>query len=465
MRASSLNKSSLFKVRKYIAQHTCSVREKVYARRQGITDIVVVLIMEKYIDPSKVYIPKDIADDTLKLHGVSLTYIQAWRAKEKAVKLVRGDPAECYARLPGYFYILEQTYPRSVLKIKRNEGDTFLYAFVALESCIRGWEYCRPIVVVDGVTLKCSYGGTMLTASTLDPGGHILPLAYAIFREAYGVRQNMCFMSDRNESIWKGTTNVYPESEHYECIWHLSVNVLKNFNRNTEDLKILFFSLAKAYTKQQFETIMGRIDQIDMQIRPYLFDIGYSKWSRAYSNCKRTWTMTSNIAESLNNVNRLARRLPVISLLEFIRVIPSTVDLHVVAEGAKKYIVNLNTRMCSCRRFQHYEIPCGHAIAVLRYRKLHEAGFCYAFYSLKNLKDVYAIPVEPIPCESTWDIPSYISDPKMMSPGPKRSAGRPIFERWKGFADVKFKRTKNTCSRCHQVGHNRKICSNYPVQK
>ena len=77
MRASSLNKSSLFKVRKYIAQHTCCVRERVYARRQGITDVVAVLIMDNYIDPSKVYTPKDVADDMSKLHGVSLTYIQA----------------------------------------------------------------------------------------------------------------------------------------------------------------------------------------------------------------------------------------------------------------------------------------------------------------------------------------------------------------------------------------------------
>ncbi|XP_069154492.1 uncharacterized protein [Solanum lycopersicum] len=125
--------------------------------------------MEKYIDPSKVYTPKDIADDMLKLHGVSLTYIHACRAKEKVVKLVRGDPAESYAKLP-----------RSVLKIKRKEGDTCLYAFVALEACIRGWKYCRPIVVVDGARLKCSYGGTMLTVSTMDTGGHRPPLAYAI---------------------------------------------------------------------------------------------------------------------------------------------------------------------------------------------------------------------------------------------------------------------------------------------
>ena len=43
----------------------------------------------------------------------------------------------------------------------------------------------------------------------------------------------------------KGQPNVCPESEHYACIWHLSVNVLKNFNRNTEDLKMLFFHWQK----------------------------------------------------------------------------------------------------------------------------------------------------------------------------------------------------------------------------
>ena len=76
--------------------------------------------------------------------------------------------------------------------------------------------------------------------------------------------------------------------------------------------------------------------------------------------------------------------------------IPSTIDLHAVAEGAKKYIVNLNTKMYSCGRFQHYEISCGHVIAVLRYRKLHKAYFCAAFYSLNNFRDSSAIPVEPM---------------------------------------------------------------------
>ncbi|XP_049372873.1 uncharacterized protein LOC125837845 [Solanum verrucosum] len=104
-------------------------------------------------------------------------------------------------------------------------------------------------------------------------------------------------------------------------------------------------------------------------------------------------------------------------------------------------------------------------MAVLRYRRLHEIDYCSLFYSLKNFEDAYVIPVEPLLCKSTWDISSYVSEPKLMSPGSKRTVERPHLKRWKGFADVKFKRSKVTSSRCRQVGHNRKTCSNYPAPK
>ncbi|XP_047258514.1 uncharacterized protein LOC124890759, partial [Capsicum annuum] len=77
--------------------------------------------------------------------------------------------------------------------------------------------------------------------------------------------------------------------------------------------------MAKAYTLQQFEELMGRVDQIDKRVRGYLFEIGYHKWARVHSTVKRTWTMTSNIAESINNTNRIARRLPVVSTMDFMR--------------------------------------------------------------------------------------------------------------------------------------------------
>ena len=71
--------------------------------------------------------------------------------------------------------------------------------------------------------------------------------------------------------------------------------------------------------------------------------------------------MTSNIAESLNNVNRLARRLPVISLLEFTRVtIQRWIHKHneeddkTTSNLTKKYDVYLQksiTLSCNMRVF------------------------------------------------------------------------------------------------------------------
>ncbi|XP_049414466.1 uncharacterized protein LOC125877172 [Solanum stenotomum] len=77
MNSTSLNQSGLFKIKIYYADHTCSVRDRVYARRHGIIDVVAVLIMDKFIDPVTVYTPKDIAEDMLKVHDVSLKYMQA----------------------------------------------------------------------------------------------------------------------------------------------------------------------------------------------------------------------------------------------------------------------------------------------------------------------------------------------------------------------------------------------------
>ncbi|KAK6802757.1 hypothetical protein RDI58_000540 [Solanum bulbocastanum] len=53
-------------------------RYRVYARRQGVTDVVAIMILDKFVDPATIYTPKDIAEDILKLHDVSLTYMQVW---------------------------------------------------------------------------------------------------------------------------------------------------------------------------------------------------------------------------------------------------------------------------------------------------------------------------------------------------------------------------------------------------
>ncbi|XP_019234241.1 PREDICTED: uncharacterized protein LOC109214749 [Nicotiana attenuata] len=265
--------------------------------------IVGSMVIRKYCDPKTVYTPKDIQTDMLSEHEVNLSYMKAWRAKEKALQFLRGNPADSYSKLPKYFYILEETYPGSVVKLKKTADECFLYAFVALCTSISGWQHCRPVVLVDGTFLKSAYRGIMLTASTMDAVCTILPLAYAVvdfendasskwffeqFKQAYGERPSMCVVSDRNESILKATSIVYPGMPHYSCMWHIWTTIRSKFKKGHLQLHELYFATAGSYTLDEFNERMSKIEEIDPRVKSYIYDIGYHRWSRVHATVNRT---------------------------------------------------------------------------------------------------------------------------------------------------------------------------------
>ncbi|XP_009780071.1 uncharacterized protein LOC107794742 [Nicotiana tabacum] len=77
--------------------------------------------------------------------------------------------------------------------------------------------------------------------------------------------------------------------------------------------------MAKAYTVEKFDYHMAEVEKIDKRIKDYLMNVGYERWSIAYSTVNRTLTMTSNIVESINAALKAARELPVLPLLDYIR--------------------------------------------------------------------------------------------------------------------------------------------------
>ncbi|XP_019237991.1 PREDICTED: uncharacterized protein LOC109218117, partial [Nicotiana attenuata] len=458
-----------------------------YALVKTVNVVVGRMVMPKYCDPKTVYTPKDIQTDMLSQHGVNLSYMQAWRANEKALQLLRGHPADSYNKLPKYFYILEKTYPGSIVKLKKTTDECFLYAFVALSTSISGWEYCRPVVVVDGTFLKTAYRGIMLTASTMDATGTILLLAYAVvdsendaswkwffeqFKLAYGKRTSMCVVSDRNESILKATSIVYPGMPHYSCVWHIWTNIRAKFKKGHLQLNELYFATAGSYTK--FNERMSKIEEIDPRVKSYLYDIGYHRWSRVHATVNRTWTIISNIAESLNVVTKYARELPIFDLLEYMRTLlerwtkekllkakgtfaylgykfnkgleknsilsqklrarASTDLIYTVIDGVKQYIACLENKKCTCGQFQLDEIPCAHALAALRDRNEGYENYCSPYYTRESLLRTYEMPVNPLPDESKWNVPQHISDEVVKPPtGEKKQPGRPQKGRYKTY--------------------------------
>nr|XP_009599257.1 uncharacterized protein LOC104094939 [Nicotiana tomentosiformis] len=158
---------------------------------------------------------------------------------------------------------------------------------------------------------------------------------------------------------------------------------------------------------------MSKIEEIDTRVKEYLYDIGYHRWSRVHVMVNRTWTMTSNIAMSLNAVTKDARELTVRS---------STYHIHTVIDGVKRFIVCLQNKRCSCGQFQLDELPCAHALAALRHRNEYYENYYSPYYTRESLLQTYEMPVDPLPDESKWNVSQHISEEVVM---PATRKGQP----------------------------------------
>lgn len=81
---------------------------------------------------------------------------------------------------------------------------------------------------------------------------------------------------------------------------------------------------AKAYTLPTLEYYIRQMEQIVPSIKGELAEVGYNRWSRAFSINNRYILMTTNTYESLNSNLTNAHELPIIPLLESIRVSTTT---------------------------------------------------------------------------------------------------------------------------------------------
>ncbi|XP_060210948.1 uncharacterized protein LOC132637958 [Lycium barbarum] len=167
--------------------------------------------------------------------------------------------------------------------------------------------------------------------------------------------------------------------------------------------------MAKAYTQNEFDMQMETVEKVDIHVKNYLEEVGREKWARLYTTVNRAWTMTSNIAESINSSLVDARELPIIEFLEEVRllfghwnctnrqngsytsttlgikfnkmlsinkhksvcmkVIPSTKYVHTVIVEGRRFIVCIEKKTCSCKEFQMEGIPC-HMLGLSLRRKI-----------------------------------------------------------------------------------------------
>nr|XP_007149505.1 hypothetical protein PHAVU_005G075900g [Phaseolus vulgaris]ESW21499.1 hypothetical protein PHAVU_005G075900g [Phaseolus vulgaris] len=339
--------------------------------------------------------------------------------------------------------------PCMVDGVQDNSCYTLDHVFWSFKPCINGFNFCKPIVQVDGTFLTGRYRGTLLTATAQDGNRNIFPLTFAI--------PNLCMITDRGTSIisalqseevgWEGEdlVSVY-------CIRHIA----SNFNK-----KILKFM------RSEFKQAFFWIDRIQLE-----------KWTQAYDGGKRYGHMTTNLAECINFVLNGACSLLISALVKatfekiktwfvervfkidtMLRACHNySEDITTLLRKNQQHSTILNDWWCDSGHFQALRLPCRHVTAVCSSCHLQMMTFIDPVYNLHTIRKAYQIEFHPVRNEDYWSTytgPNFIPEPHMQ----RKNLGRPITTRLHNEMDQSIQNKTKKCSYCRNEGHNREKLS------
>ncbi|XP_013660420.1 uncharacterized protein LOC106365541 [Brassica napus] len=514
-----LKDSETYEVRKMNDTHTCSVDDRSGYQTHATHKMVGEMVRKQFLGNGVGPKPREIRQMMQENHDVRISYWKAWRSREIALGYAKGTSSESYNLLPKYLNNLVAANPGTLAEIHtefdENIGTRFKYMFLALNASIKGFEYMRKVVVVDGTHLRGKYAGCLLTASTQDGNYQIFPLAIAIvdgendlswewfftkLKSFVPNNEDVVFVSDRHSSIYYGLSKVYPNARHCACLLHLKRNIKTYYK--SKHLGFLVAKAARAYLLSDFYYIFNKIKNINGSCAEYLEGIGFEHWTRSHFKGNRYDIMTSNIAESWNAVLREAREYPVLPLVEFIRsklmtwfstrreagltdsdgLTPRVVailawnfetsvgynvekikelEYEVKNKEGVAFHVYLSDKSCSCYEFQMLQIPCSHAVAAAVHSKIRVESLVAVEYSIGHLRGAYSEGISPsIDSQNIDDINAEVPEFTLFPPACRRPPGRPRKKRFFSRGEFCMKKTRKqvVCSRCKGSGHNRATC-------
>ncbi|XP_010905453.1 uncharacterized protein [Elaeis guineensis] len=408
------------------------------------------------------YKPKEILEDIHRVHGITLSYKQAWRGKERIMAAVRGSFEEGYRLLPQYCEQVKRTNPGSIASVYRNDIDNcFKHLFISYYASIYGFvNACRPLIGLDRAVLKSKYLGTLLLATGFDGDGAIFPLAFAVVDEENDDNwiwflselhnllethtENMprlTILSDRQKGIVDGVDLNFPTAFHGFCMRHLTDSFRKEFSNTM--LVNHFWEAAQALTPFEFEAKMMEIEALSQEAAYWIRNIPPRLWATSSFEGSRYGQLTANIVESLNNWIPETSGLSIIQIMECIRrqlmtwfnerremsmqwtttLVPSAerrlldavehaqsyqvvrsdeAEFNVISPHEGAVIVDIRNRCCMCRGWQLYSLPCVHGVAALHSCRQNVSRFAENYFTVATYRKTYSQTIHPIPDKSLW---------------------------------------------------------------
>jgi zinc finger SWIM domain-containing protein 3 len=311
----------------------------------------------------------------------------------------------------------------------------------------------------------------------------------------------LTFMSDRHHGLVTYIPQVFPNSHHGFCLWHLKNNLrlcLSGSGRG-EHIVILFERCCRAPTHELFSEAYSDFMHAAgnrEKVIAFMNNLPREKWANAYFTGSRYGYVCSSVSESFNSWILEDRELPITALINSIRsnimklrtkrrdksftwdsvLCPKTLESlkeTMVASRmmtgnksedgiyevhtTKAYHVDIYRRYCSCNLWSIDGIPCKHAVFCLQSSGLSVHDFYEHYFYTENYKNSYLHGIRPIPSDVLAASDGIASD--VLAPDCKKTPGRPRKKRILSSGSQETTKKARLCSTCKEkVFHNKRTC-------
>lgn len=312
-------------------------------------------------------------------------------------------------------------------------------------------------------------------------------------------------------------TDELPHAEHRKCVKHI-VDNLKKVHGKLDLLKPLIWNLAWSYNMTDYEDNLKKIKDYNMSLYNSVVKEEPKTWCRAFfrlgSFCD---DVDNNSTESFNATITTARAKSLIPMLEMIRrqameritkrklkatkregmytkyvatclreeredaekctTYTATHGLFEVHLHGDAHRINMNSKTCTCYKWQLTGIPCEHAYGVMIDKDLDPEDYVTSFFSVGIWQDNYEISNIPVRGPRVWlryGLPLVKAPPEPELPGRKKKKKKRKFPRMKSVVESPKKKKKQSlgrvgvkihCSSCGVAGHNSLGCKKFPKTK
>nr|KYP33234.1 hypothetical protein KK1_045931 [Cajanus cajan] len=180
MRAIESKKSDKSKVTQWGGRHTCLNMSLSQVHNKLNSELIASFIQGMVNQDPAIKISL-IQERITSQIGFKISYRKAWMAKQKAIVKIFGDWEESYAYLHRWLQYMKEIAPSFLLVIVVIVVTRqFHRLFWTFKPRCDAFNFCKPLIQVDGTHLYGKYRGTLLIATTQDGNNNVFPLAFAV---------------------------------------------------------------------------------------------------------------------------------------------------------------------------------------------------------------------------------------------------------------------------------------------